>query len=269
MGRECSRGRLASHEALAAPLAPSADGEPAAGDCRDSFLDPNVDSQGWLWRSRVTNPRAQMRAPKTTCPHRAQTQKRPTRMRTMPSSGCPSLEALGESGGCSHHLCTGTTRETRWSLKQISSRLEVLQCGGADRIFETDSIDFHLQTEPEWVQENLPFGSLCGEEEDDGNVESPSGETRLDKPSAGLVSFPRRTFFLMRGWLRKEEKAGPVMLHQPPYKGSTRGTPDPEGPPEVGGVRNTSSEAGPEGALGAHLLGPHKLLGMKRPYLHI
>ena len=34
------------------------------------------------------------------------------------------------------------------------------------------------------------------EEEDDGNVESHSRETRLDEPSAGLVSFARRTFFL-------------------------------------------------------------------------
>ncbi|KAM7224777.1 hypothetical protein CapIbe_023274 [Capra ibex] len=107
-------------------------------------------------------------------------------MRTMPSSGCPSLEALGESGGCSHHLCTGTTRETRWSLKQISSRLEVLQCGGADRIFKTDSIDFHLQTEPEWVQENLPFGSLCGEEEDDDLSQLQVSERQASPPAGHL-----------------------------------------------------------------------------------
>ena len=37
----------------------------------------------------------------------------------------------------------------------------------------------------------------------------------------------------MRGWLRKEEKAGPVMFHQPPYKGSIGVTPDPEGPLEI------------------------------------
>ena len=35
---------------------------------------------------------------------------------------------------------------------------------------------------------------LPGEEEDDGNIESPSGETRLDDPSAGQVSFLRRIF---------------------------------------------------------------------------
>ena len=62
---------------------------------------------------------------------------------------------------------------------------------------------------------NPPFGSLFREEEDDGNSESPSGQTRLDEPSAGQVSFLGRLFSCERAVKERGESRASHVRQSP------------------------------------------------------
>ena len=132
-----------SHEAWAAPLAPSTDREPAAGDPCDSSPDPNVDS-GEALEKQCDQPEGPDPSlhdnlpPQGPNPEMAEEENNDILRLSVPRKLWRIVEDLAFTS-------------VHWNdegdmvfIKEDRFQTEVLLHRGMDQIFETDSTEFHL-----------------------------------------------------------------------------------------------------------------------------